>query len=153
MEPNQESVTSQPILIYIVDDEGFMGETIRLTLKMNRFRPKVFTNPKRALEALKCDSEKPMLLLTDFQMLPINGIELIQQSKQVIPSLKTILISGTVDESITQNYSVKPDSFLAKPFQISDLIAKVRSVLETSSESLDSQSCPAFSPYPRTVPS
>jgi hypothetical protein len=38
-------------------------------------------------------------------------------------------VSGTVDETIYENSRVKPDRFLAKPYQSRQLIALVRSLL------------------------
>ena len=62
-------------------------------------------------------------------MSPINGMELIERCKRVLPSLKTILYSGNVGEEIMQYYSTKPDGFLSKPFLPRTLVSVVNSVL------------------------
>ena len=116
-------------LIYIVDDESLIGEVVEMVLKLKGFRPRFFVDPESALEALKFEAEKPVLLLTDFLMVPINGMELIERCKQIRPDLKTLLYSGNVGEEMTQHYRVRPNGFLGKPFLPNDLIAIIDSVL------------------------
>ena len=116
-------------LIYVVDDESLIGEVVEIVLKLKGFRPRFFVNPESALEALKLGEEKPVLLLTDFLMVPINGMELIERCKQIQPDLKTLLYSGNVGEEMTEHYRVRPDGFLGKPFLPNDLISIIESVL------------------------
>lgn len=117
------------ILIYVVDDESMIGEVVEVILKLKGFQPKFFTDPERALDALTASNPKPNLLLTDFLMTPINGMELIERCKRIHPELKTILYSGNVGEDIMKYYSVKPDGFMSKPFLPKTLISTVSSVL------------------------
>jgi DNA-binding NarL/FixJ family response regulator len=68
--------------------------------------------------------------VTDFVMMPFNGMELIERCKQIEPSLKTFLFSGRVDERVSAQYAVKPDIFLSKPLQLSILSETLRSLLK-----------------------
>ena len=117
------------ILVYVVDDESMIGEVVEVILKLKGFRPRFFTNPETALQALIQEEPKPDLLLTDFLMSPINGMELIERCKRVRPDLKTILYSGNVGAEIMEYYSVKPDGFVSKPFLPKTLVGIVKSVL------------------------
>ena len=118
------------ILIYVVDDESLIGEMVEVILKLRGFRPRFFTDPVAALQALREEEPKPDLLLTDFLMDPINGMELIDLGKRLQPSLKTILYTGNVGEEIKEHYAVQPDGFLSKPFLPKTLLAVVNSVLK-----------------------
>jgi DNA-binding NtrC family response regulator len=60
----------------------------------------------------------------------MTGLDLIRGCRQIHPKQKIILVSGTVDEEVYQNSRIKPDRFLAKPYQSRQLISLVRSVLE-----------------------
>ena len=122
-------VANPEVVIYVVDDESMIGEVVEVILRLKGFQPKFFTDPELALQTLINEERKPELLLTDFLMSPINGMELIECCKRVQPGLKTILYSGNVGEEITQYYSVKPDGFVSKPFLPQTLVATVRSVL------------------------
>lgn len=131
MELNQAtSQENAKLIIYIVDDEPMIGEVVEAILKLKGFRPRFFSDPTVALESLANDEPKPDLLLTDFLMSPINGMELIERSKRVRPSLKTILYSGNVGEEIIKYYSVAPDGFMTKPFLPVTLISTVNTVLK-----------------------
>ena len=127
--PRVPKAESQEILIYVVDDESMIGEVVEVILKLKGFKPKFFTDPELALQTLANDDPKPDLLLTDFLMSPINGMELIERCKRVQPDLKTILYSGNVGEEIMQYYSVKPDGFVSKPFLPKTLVMMVKTVL------------------------
>lgn len=120
---------SEEISIYVVDDEAMIGEVVEVILKLKGFHPKFFTDPEIALQSLANDQPRPHLLLTDFLMTPINGMELIERCKRIQPDLKTILYSGNVGEEILKYYSVKPDAFMSKPFLPKTLVSTVRSVL------------------------
>ena len=59
----------------------------------------------------------------------MNGMDLIRECKRLNPQQKTILLSGTVDEDIYADSPVRPDRFLAKPYQINKLVEVIRSLL------------------------
>ena len=59
----------------------------------------------------------------------MNGMDLIRECKRLNPRQKTILLSGTVDEDIYADSPVRPDCFLAKPYQINKLVEVIRSLL------------------------
>ena len=59
----------------------------------------------------------------------MNGMDLIRECKRLNPRQKTILLSGTVDESDLRQSAVKPDRFLAKPYQINELVEVIHSLL------------------------
>jgi DNA-binding NtrC family response regulator len=119
----------QTASIYIVDDEAMIGEVVEVILNLEGYRPRFFQNPVEALEAFTEADPKPNLLLTDFVMSPMNGMELIERCRQLCPELKCILYSGNVGQEITQFYSSKPDGFLSKPFLPKALTGIVQTVL------------------------
>lgn len=116
-------------LIFIVDDEPMIGEIVASILDLEGFRACVFTDPAKALAAFGAANPKPALLLTDYVMPPMNGMELIHRCRTMHPALKTILFSGNVTEDITQIYVFKPDAFMEKPFLPKTLVDLVREVL------------------------
>ena len=73
--------------------------------------------------------EAPALLLTDFQMNPINGMQLIASFKEILPRLKTVLYSGSACRDLAAQYQVGPDRIVKKPFLPETLIGQVESAL------------------------
>ena len=125
----RENLSSSPGLVYIVDDELLIGEVVEAILSLEGFEAKVFGNPEEAYRSFLEEPRRPELLISDFVMTPMNGMELIERCKEVQPNLKTILYSGNVSEEITSQYVTKPDGFMSKPFLPRTLISLVQSVL------------------------
>lgn len=118
-----------PSLVFIVDDEPMIGTIVELTLEMHGYQTKVFKDPATALEAFLSAEAKPDLLITDFNMPGMTGIELIRDCRAAHPQLKTILCSGTVDEAFLKSFVPQPDRFIAKPFFPQDLLTVVKALL------------------------
>src|SRR4051812_40700627 len=91
-------------LVYIVDDEKMVADVVETVLKLKNYRTRLFLDPQEAWALIPEAVPTPDVLLTDFEMDGMNGMELIQHCKSRIPGLKTILYSGTVDESILREY-------------------------------------------------
>ena len=82
-----------------------------------------------AIETFEHAQPRPDLLITDYAMHNMNGMQLIERFRNLEPRLKILLVSGTVGEDIFQNSRVKPDKFLAKPYQSNDLSVAVKALL------------------------
>lgn len=115
--------------IFVVDDETMVGEVVEAILNLEGFEARFFSDPQKALDAFQDSERKPDLLLSDFVMTPMNGMELIMRCKAESPDLRTILYSGNVGEDIVRQYNVKPNAFLTKPFLPKTLIRLVQQVL------------------------
>jgi DNA-binding NtrC family response regulator len=115
--------------VFIVDDEPMVGEVVGMVLGIEGFKARVFTSAEDALDALESASEKPDVLITDFAMTPLNGLELIQRFKTQVPAIRTIIYSGAVTEEESQAFKGYADAFLSKPFLPRELIQTVRSVV------------------------
>ncbi len=59
----------------------------------------------------------------------MTGIDLIRGCRTMHPQLKTILCSGTVEESFLKSFVPQPDKFIAKPFFPQDLLDAVKALL------------------------
>jgi DNA-binding NtrC family response regulator len=128
----QHTATPYPVdpkLVYVVDDEVMIGDVVQIILRIEGYTPKFFADPEQAWKALLEEPAKPALLLTDYLMSPINGLELINRCKPQFPHLRTILYSGNAGEDVLQRYPVRPDAFLRKPFLPRTLLSLVRSIV------------------------
>ena len=134
-----------PVLIYVVDDESETGELIGTLLNREGFRTQVFSDPTLTLKSLRDSTEKPALMITDYTMNSINGMDLIARCNRIQPKLRTILFSGTFGGDIYNHYGIQPDTFLEKPIETKALLSAVRSVLEKSKESTDPLPPPTLS--------
>jgi CheY-like chemotaxis protein len=115
--------------IYIVDDEPMLLELAAVILEPLGYRIKVFRNGEAAISEFKAAQPQPVLIITDYAMHAMNGMELIEECRRLRPGQKTLLLSGTVGPDIFQGTTTQPDRFLAKPYQAKQLIDTVRSLL------------------------
>lgn len=115
--------------IYIVDDEDALGQMAHEILSMHGYHTVVFSDPCAALESLRSAAEKPQLLITDGMMGPMNGLELIEEFKRLVPRGKAILVSGTITGDIVRDSSTQPDSFISKPYPADKLLRAVAGLL------------------------
>jgi DNA-binding NtrC family response regulator len=93
------------------------------------FQVRLFREPQKALTEYNAAQPSPDVLVTDYAMGRMNGMDLIRECKRLYPEQKTILLSGTVDESIFTDSDVKPDRFLAKPYQINRLVEVIQELI------------------------
>jgi len=116
-------------LIYLVDDQPVLLDLAEMSLQADDYEFKKFLDPESALESFTKARTKPVLLITDYAMGKMNGLELIERCKQLKPDLKTILISGTAGAEVVLGSPVNVDRYMGKPYQPASLADLVRFVL------------------------
>jgi len=117
--------------IYVVDDEPILLELAEQILSNVQAEVRTFNNPEVALQTYTAAKTRPKLIITDFAMHEMDGLALIQACRSLNPKQKILLISGTVDESVFNGTGVKPDGFLAKPYQPAALTSVVQKLLNS----------------------
>jgi CheY-like chemotaxis protein len=116
-------------LIYIVDDEPMLLELAAVILDPLGYRIETFRDPEAALRAYKAAEPPPALIITDYAMHEMSGMELMEACRQIRPRQKVLLVSGTVGPDIFGDSTVKPDRFLGKPYQSKQLIDLVEELM------------------------
>jgi CheY-like chemotaxis protein len=116
-------------LIYVVDDEPMLLELASVVLEPLGYEVKTFRNPDAAARAFTAAKPCPALLITDYAMHLMNGMDLLKACRRVQPRQKILLVSGTVGEEVFKNSTCKPDGFLPKPYYPKQLVETVRVLL------------------------
>jgi len=119
---------SKDELVYIVDDEELLGQLAETLLSEAGYQTRCFIDPSEALRAVRDDGARPDLLVTDYVMGSMTGLELIEECRRIHPAMRTILLSGTVSETYIHKFNTRPDCFISKPYPVA---AFVRTVNET----------------------
>lgn len=115
--------------IYVVDDDPGILNLLHEVLKAEGYQVRSFTDPTEALEDFKHCAERPSMLLTDYSMKAMNGMDLLAQCRTEQPGLRSIVISGVVDEAALGNLASKSDRFISKPFAVSNLLDTLHDTL------------------------
>jgi CheY-like chemotaxis protein len=116
-------------VIYVVDDEPMLLELASVILDPLGYRIKTFRSPEAAIQDFRSAQPQPVLIITDYAMHTMNGLELIEACRRIQPGQKALLLSGTMGPDICHNAPTQPDRFLAKPYQAKQLLDVVRSLL------------------------
>ena len=114
--------------ILVVEDEPSLQEVIRTTLEKERYIVEVSDNLNGAIE--KTGVYDYDCILLDIMLPDGSGLELLQHLKQTSKKENVIIISAkdSIDDKIA-GLDLGADDYLAKPFHLAELVARVRSVL------------------------
>lgn len=88
-----------------------------------------FTDSTLAFEHFRMNQSQYRLVLSDFRIPVMDGVQLLKEVKAINPSVKTVLTSAfeVNDESFQNSGCV--DCFVQKPISITELIEKVEKQL------------------------
>ncbi|WP_110950232.1 response regulator [Pseudomonas bohemica] len=115
--------------ILIVDDEYLIADVLSFALEDEGYLTVTAGSGKRALSIL--DREKPQLIITDYMMPGMNGIEFAEavRAHRSMQGVPIMLMSGAQ----AHLGMARPDLFVQvfdKPFDIHAVVSKVKSLLK-----------------------
>lgn len=120
-----------PTRIIVVEDEEDIATLIRHNLESEGYRVEVCEDGVQALDAVR--REVPDLMLLDVMLPRVDGKEVCRAIRREhdFPIIMVSARSSEVDKVI--GLEVGADDYVAKPFGILELVARVRSALRRSS--------------------
>lgn len=112
--------------ILIVEDEEPISNLIRMNLTKAGYQCKCALDGQTAADMM---AEGPFdLVLLDIMLPGINGYELLEYAKSLDMPVIFITAMGTVENKV-KGLRLGADDYLAKPFEIVELLARVETVL------------------------
>ena len=124
--------------ILIVDDDAIIRTLlVRLLKKIKKdFQIMTAADGCTALEVLKETSVD--LVLTDYKMPGMDGLETFAEMKKLYPNLPVIMMSGFMGKKLSKAFlHAGGAGFIQKPFRPGELNLKVQSVLEEKRETCE----------------
>lgn len=116
--------------IVVIDDERVLVEWLNRTLERQGYRVTAFEDVSRALSFIEESASQIDLLITDYTMPKINGIELVRQVRQKSLAFPIVIASGNaVVVSEEEMEELKIDQILRKPYTSLSLNQTVRAVI------------------------
>ncbi|MGE0740150.1 MAG: response regulator [Hyphomonadaceae bacterium] len=112
--------------VLVVDDEAGVRSFMAETLREAGYTAREAADPGEALRLLQ--TETPDLLLTDFSMPGMTGLELAERSRAQTAGLRVLIVSGYADAAALEASDARP-ALLRKPFDERALLTAVRDVL------------------------
>ena len=114
-------------IIFVVDDERVIAETLTTILQRQGFAARLFLDPNEALSAAL--AEPPDLLLSDVMMPGMTGVELAITLRKLHPQCKVVLFSGQAQtEDLLHDARRQGHDFLLllKPIHPVELLRRIR---------------------------
>ncbi|HZA08327.1 MAG TPA: response regulator [Nitrososphaeraceae archaeon] len=131
---------TSPFRIMFVDDEKDILSTVKRGLESNNaFKVDTFPSGETALQTFENHPENYYdIVITDIRMPKMNGFELYRRIKEKNPSMKIAFITAfeiNKEEFNKVMPSVNVIDFISKPLSISNLIAKLKTMLTSYPQS------------------
>jgi two-component system, NtrC family, response regulator AtoC len=121
--------------ILLVDDEPGMLRYIRTLLEVDSYKVETASTGEEALARVQKGLE-PDLVLLDLLMPGIDGLETLEQLRQLKPGVKVVMLSCVSDtRKVVQAMRLGAHDYLTKPFQKAELDAVVGTCLDKSQKS------------------
>ncbi len=119
--------------IIVVDDEKIVTSAFKALFKVEGFNNTfLFNSPVAALEFLQ--SNEVDLIISDFLMPEMNGLEFLTEAKKLYPETSMILLTGYADKenAIKAINEIGLYKYIEKPWDNDDLIVNIKNGIERS---------------------
>ena len=115
--------------VLVIDDDNDLLDIVQSLLSKNGFEIEVDNNWQSGFK--KIIEFEPQIILLDVFLSGIDGLEICKQLKAnpLTSHIPVVIFSGypRIAESVIYDYGA--DDFIAKPFEVNDLVSKLHSVL------------------------
>jgi DNA-binding NtrC family response regulator len=120
--------------ILLVDDEPGMLRYIRTLLEVDDYKVDTASTGEEAVERVK-KGLRPTLVLLDLVMPGIDGLQTLEQIRQIHPAVKVVMLSCVTDtRKVVQAIRLGAHDYITKPFQKAELDAVIDQCLGKNQE-------------------
>lgn len=134
MSPSSLNQPDRNPVVLLIDDSEFVHRLLKARLKFESIRLMSAFDGKQGLEIAK--NEKPSLILLDLDMPVMDGFETLRalMDEPTTRNTPVIILSGqdTTQDKVT-SFDLGAVDFVSKPFELTELRARLRSSLRISS--------------------
>lgn len=115
--------------ILVVDDETTMVESLRIGLESNGYQVFGALSGEQALDHLCHGDHRIDLLITDYLMPTMNGLDLLAAVRRKQPSLSVMIMTAYSDtDLLIKALRDHCDSFIEKPFSLDQLMVEIERI-------------------------
>ncbi len=111
---------TEPLKVLVLDDEPIVGSRIKPSLERAGYEVEVMTDSQQAMARIR--DVRFDIVVTDFKMSRVSGLDLLQAQKRLWPDTEVIIITGYATmETARQAAECGVFDFIPKPFRLRDL--------------------------------
>jgi DNA-binding NtrC family response regulator len=117
--------------VLLVDDEQNILKTVTIGLEAVGFEVSAFSDPVKALDALRASPAGFDIGFYDLKMSPIDGMELLKETRKLAPATTVIMMTahGSIDSAV-EAMKLGAFDYIQKPFEFSELKLFAQKVLD-----------------------
>jgi DNA-binding response OmpR family regulator len=117
------------MLIAIIEDEEDLLELLEFNLQKEGYDVVGFLNTKKVKDFL--NEENPDLLIVDRNLPGIEGVKYVKELREEGYEIPVIFLTAkNSDENILEGFEVGADDYITKPFNMKELLARIKAVLK-----------------------
>ena len=132
----REGQKTDAVNILLVDDEPGMLRYIRTLLEVDDYTVQTASTGEEALQQVE-QGLRPDLVLLDLLMPGIDGLQTLEQLRQLVPGLKVVMLSCVSDtRKVVQAIRLGAQDYLTKPFQKAELTTVIDQCLGKNQQNL-----------------
>ncbi len=126
--------------ILVVEDEQSLARFLKSSLESQQFLVDLAGNDVEARQKLA--EQHHDLILLDLKIPGIEGFELLRKARELKPLTPILILSGMNNlEDRVRGLELGADDYLAKPFALVELLARIRNLLRRASRLPDVKTC------------
>ncbi len=118
--------------ILIVEDDRHIVTLVRYVLEREGYQVQVARDGVEGLEVAR--EFRPDLVVLDLNMPRMDGVEMCRRLKAEQNPLVIFLTVHTEREAMARGYRAGADDYMVKPFELEDLMVRIKALLERRTE-------------------
>ena len=124
--------------ILVVEDEKHLADGIKYNLEEEGYRVTTKTDGPSALKIAIDDDEPVDLVILDIMLPGMSGYTVCETLRDAGKNMPVLILSArTLTEDRTRGFDVGADQYLSKPFELEELLSRVRNMLNLSRRRTD----------------
>src|SRR4030095_10401497 len=121
----------------IIEDDADIAETVRYNLESEGFSTRVALTGEEGLALALDPKDPPALIILDLMLPGMNGMDMCRRLRRESQTKRVpilMLTDKAAEADRIAGLDVGADDYIAKPFSVRELLARVRAVLRRSDD-------------------
>lgn len=120
----------------VVEDEQHLGIGIKYNLEAEGYRVSLVEDGPSALKLIDMGPQSIDLVILDLMLPGMSGYTVCQKIRDAGLGLPVLMLSArTLPEDRTRGFDVGANQYMSKPFELDELLSRVKNLLQTSRHS------------------
>ena len=119
--------------ILLVEDDSTLSLIVEDALIREGFDVVCASNGEKGLELFR--EKNPEIIVADVMMPKMDGFEMVRLIRQVAPAVPVLFLTArTALDDVVKGFEIGANDYIRKPFQILELLVRIRALLKRSSQ-------------------